>query len=183
MKDILEINPIIAAIKNDKQLEEAIKCDCEVVFMLNGDILTLAQKVRYLQKHDKKVFIHIDMVSGLASSPLTVDYLQRELNVYGIISTKANIVKRALELNLKVVQRFFFIDSMSVESAIESLRKVKPNAIEIMPGIMPKVIKRINHVYPNIPIICGGLIDTKEEIISVLASGAMAVSTTKSDIW
>ena len=72
---------------------------------------------------------------------------------------------------------------MSLENAIESLRKVKPQAIEIMPGILPKVIKRINEEFSNLPIICGGLIDEKDEIIKVLSSGAMAVSTSKFEIW
>lgn len=52
-----------------------------------------------------------------------------------------------------------------------------------MPGILPKVIKRINEEFSNLPIICGGLIDEKDEIIKVLSSGAMAVSTSKFEIW
>lgn len=183
MRELLEVNPIIGAIKNDGELEQVIKSDCDIVFLLNGDILTLRKRVKYLQKHGKKVFVHIDMITGVSSSPIIVDYVKNELNLDGIITTKTNIVKRAIELNLNVVQRFFFIDSISLENAIESLKKVKPQAIEIMPGILPKVIKRISKEYPNIPIICGGLIDEKDEIIKVLSCGAMAVSTSKIEIW
>jgi glycerol uptake operon antiterminator len=183
MKELLEINPIIGAIKDDENLREVAKSDCDIVFLLNGDILTLKKRVEFLHKHDKKVFVHIDMIQGISSSPVIVDYIKRELHLDGIITTKTNIVKRAIELDLKVIQRFFFIDSMSLENAIESLRKVKPQAIEIMPGILPKVIKKMNKTYPNIPIICGGLIDKKEEIINVLSVGAMAISTTDIDIW
>lgn len=183
MREILEVNPIIGAIKNDENLEDVAKSDCDIVFLLNGDILNLKKIIEYLHKYDKKVFVHIDMISGIASNPVIVDYIKREVKLDGIITTKTNIVKRALELNLDVVQRFFFIDSMSLENAIESLRKVKPQAIEIMPGIMPKIVKRINKTYPNIPIICGGLIDEKEEAINILSCGAMAVSTTDKSIW
>lgn len=182
MKELLELNPIIGAIKEDN-LESVIKSECDVVFLLNGDLLTLKKKIALLHKHDKKVFVHLDMIYGLASSPIAVDYIKNELNVDGIITTKTNIVKRAIELNVNVVQRFFFIDSMSLENAIESLRKVKPQAIEIMPGVIPKIIKKINKVYPEIPIICGGLIDHKEEIITGLSSGAMAISTSDSELW
>jgi len=182
MRELLEINPIIGAIKGDN-LENIIKSECDVVFLLNGDILTLKKKIALLHKHNKKVFVHLDMISGLASSPISVDYIKNELNVDGIITTKTNIVKRAIELNVSVIQRFFFIDSMSLENAIESLRKVKPQAIEIMPGIIPKVIRKINKVYPDMPIICGGLINTKEEIINVLSAGAMAISTSDLKLW
>ena len=183
MRDLLEVNPIIGAIKNDECIHRVIKSDCEIVFLLSGDIITLKDRVNLLHKHNKKVFVHIDMITGISTNPIIIDYLKKESNIDGIITTKANIVKRAVELNLNVVQRFFFIDSMSLENAIESLRKVKPQAIEIMPGILPKVIKRINKEFSNIPIICGGLIDEKEEIIKVLSYGAMAASTSKYEIW
>ncbi len=183
MKELLEVNPIIGAIKSDECIERVINSDCDIVFLLNGDIMTLRDKIDLLHKNNKKVFVHIDMISGISSNPIIIDYLKKESNLDGIITTKTNIVKRAVELNIDVVQRFFFIDSMSLDNAIESLKKVKPQAIEIMPGIIPKVIKRINKEFSNIPIICGGLIDEKEEIIKVLSSGAMAVSTSKYEIW
>ncbi|MGL5756086.1 MAG: glycerol-3-phosphate responsive antiterminator [Paraclostridium sp.] len=183
MKDLLELNPIICAIKSDEHLEDASNSDGDVVFLLNEDILNLKKKIDFLHQHNKTVFVHIDMITGLSSSPIAVDYMKKELNLDGIITTKTNIVKRAIELDLKVVQRFFFIDSMSLENAIESLRRVKPDAIEIMPGVIQKVIKQMNKTYPNIPIICGGLIDKKEEIIAGLSAGAMAISTTDVNIW
>ena len=183
MRDLLEINPIIASVKNDEAIEKVIKSDCEIVFLLNGDIITLKNKIQYIQKHNKKVFVHIDMISGISASPIIVDYVKKELNLDGIITTKSNIVKRAIELNIDVIQRFFFIDSISVDNAIESLKKVKPKAIEIMPGIVPKIVKRLNKAYPNISIICGGLIDEKEEMINALSSGALAVSVSNDKMW
>ena len=182
MRELLELNPIIGAIKEDN-LDIIIKSECEVVFLLNGNILTLKKKISLLHKYGKKVFVHLDMIQGLASTPVAVDYIKDELNVDGIITTKTNIVKRAIELNINVIQRFFFIDSISLENAIESLKKVKPQAIEIMPGIIPKVVNKIHKIHADIPIICGGLIDNKEEIINVLSMGAMAISTSNSDLW
>lgn len=183
MKELLELNPIICAIKGSEHLKDAALSDGDIIFLLNEDIMGLKEKIKFLHKHNKKVFVHIDMITGISSSPISVDYMKKEFGLDGIITTKTNIVKRAIELDLKVVQRFFFIDSMSLENAIESLRKVKPNAIEIMPGVIQKVIKKMSKTYPNVPIICGGLIDKKEEIISGLSSGAMAISTTDIDIW
>ncbi len=183
MKKLLEVNPIIGAIKDEESFERALASDCGVVFLLNGDILTIREKVESLRREGKQVFVHIDMVSGVSSSPVIVDYIKRELKVEGIITTKTNIVKKAIEADLKVIQRFFFIDSMSLQNAMESLRKIKPQAIEIMPGIMPKIVNKLHKAYPDIPIICGGLIDSKEEIIAALSAGAMAVSTTNHKNW
>lgn len=183
MRELLETNPIIGAVKNSNGIEKVAKSDCEIVFLLSGDISTLKNTIKYLHKSNKKVFVHLDMIIGISSSPAIVDYIKEEFELDGIITTKPNIVKRALELDIMVVQRFFFIDSMSFENAIESLRKIKPSAIEIMPGIVTKIIKKMNKEFPNIPLICGGLIDEKDEIIRALSNGAMAISTTIEDMW
>ncbi|SHK54170.1 glycerol-3-phosphate responsive antiterminator [Tepidibacter formicigenes] len=182
MRELLEYNPVIAAVKNDKGLELAIKSDCSVIFLLYGDIITLKEKVQLLNKNNKKVFVHLDMITGIASNPIVIDYIIQHLDVEGVITTKTNLVKRALDKNLNVVQRFFLLDSMSLESALDSLKKVRPQAIEIMPGIMPKVIKKISE-QTNIPIIAGGLVEKKEEVIQVLKSGAIAVSTSNKKLW
>lgn len=52
--------------------------------------------------------------------------------------------------------------------------------IEIMPGTLDKVIKKLKNEI-NIPIIAGGLIETQEEIKASLESGASAVSTGKKE--
>jgi len=52
-----------------------------------------------------------------------------------------------------------------------------------MPGIIPRVIKRIKSEIPEIPIIAGGLIESKEDIMDVLKSGGIAVSTSKESLW
>ena len=183
IKDILEINPIIGAIKNKDTMDRVISSDCEIVFLLQGDIVSIKKEINILQKENKKVFVHVDMISGISSSTIIVDFFKKEFKDVGIITTKTNIVKRAIEIDVDVVQRFFFIDSISLDNAIESLKKIKPKAIEIMPGIMPKVVKKINKIYPDIPIICGGLINEKDEIIAALSAGAMAVSTSDYKKW
>ena len=35
----------------------------------------------------------------------------------------------------------------------------------------------------RVPVICGGLIQEKEDVMNALASGAAAISTTSSDVW
>lgn len=54
--------------------------------------------------------------------------------------------------------------------------------IEIMPGILEKVVKKLKNEI-NIPIIAGGMIETKAEIKASLDAGASAVSTGKKEFW
>ncbi|MEG2788674.1 MAG: glycerol-3-phosphate responsive antiterminator [Romboutsia sp.] len=157
--------------------------DCNIVFLLSGDILNLKERIERLKKSNKIVFVHLDMIGGISNSPVIIEYLKKEFNIDGIITTKISLVKKALEANIYVVQRLFLLDSISVENSIDNLKKIKPNAIEVMPGVITKIVKKLHQEFPQLPIICGGLIDEKEEIIDVLKNGAMAVSTTKIDLW
>jgi len=50
-----------------------------------------------------------------------------------------------------------------------------------MPGVIDKVTEKF--VSFNIPVIAGGLIETKSEVTSALSHGAIAVSTGKKEIW
>jgi glycerol uptake operon antiterminator len=54
--------------------------------------------------------------------------------------------------------------------------------IEIMPGVVPKVITRIS-AQTKRPVIAGGLIETEEEVKEILNSGAAAISTGKKALW
>jgi glycerol uptake operon antiterminator len=56
------------------------------------------------------------------------------------------------------------------------------DAIEILPGIIPKIIENLKERIPK-PIIAGGLISDDDDIHKSLHAGAAAVSTIKSRLW
>ena len=80
------------------------------------------------------------------------------------------------------VQRFFVLDSHSVGTIVDSAKTSKADMIELMPGTVTKVIKQIKAIFDT-PIVAGGLIETKEEIDEAYASGVVAVSTGKVELW
>ncbi len=71
MRELLECNPIIGAIKDDHDLEKVIDSDCNVVFLLNGDILTLKDKVlpigplKDISLKIKYLFVIMSITSGI----------------------------------------------------------------------------------------------------------------------
>ncbi len=77
---------------------------------------------------------------------------------------------------------FFLIDSKSFETTIKTVKSVKPDMIEIMPGVLPQTILKLTQQL-SVPIIAGGLIETKEDIIAVLKVGALGVSVGKNCLW
>ena len=101
--------------------------------------------------------------------------------VDGIISTRSHLIRAAKELGLITVQRFFALDSQGVDSIEEVLHASSPTLVEIMPGIAGKVIKRFSK--GKVPVIAGGLIESKPEVMEALSQGALAVSTRKKELW
>ena len=80
------------------------------------------------------------------------------------------------------ILRFFIIDSMAFENISKQCHLVKADFIEILPGVMPKIIKKICKM-GNIPVIAGGLVMDKEDVMAALSAGAISVSTTNQDVW
>jgi glycerol uptake operon antiterminator len=182
-RNMLERNRVIPAVKDDTAMKKALHSSHDIVFVLYGDILTLDDHVNAIIRSGKTPFVHLDMINGLASNPVVLEYFYRHFKRNcGVITTKSNMAKKALELGIRVVQRYFMLDSLSVESAIEGIGKVRADAIEIMPGIIPRVISHI-HRQTNAPIIAGGLINSASDIEKILVGGAIAVSTSKSELW
>lgn len=180
----LKKHPIISSIKNDKGLKDCLKSDCQVVFILYGDVCNIKDIVNTVKAANKMAIVHIDFITGLSNSEVVVDYLVQNTKLDGIISTKYNLLKAAKEKGLIAIQRVFLIDSISLNN-LESKLKNNNNQvdfIEILPGVMPKILKRLVN-YVNVPIIAGGLIIDKEDIEVSLEAGALAVSTTDEYLW
>ena len=97
------------------------------------------------------------------------------------ISTKPQVVKLAKKYDLVGVQRVFVFDTLSLNT-VKNHMISECDAIEVLPGIIPKVLGIISK-HSNKPVVAGGLIETKEEVMQALSSGATCISTTKKEIW
>ena len=182
MLEIIAEFPIIAAVKDEKELKESLMTDCKVIFILFGNICNISEIVEKIKNKDKLAIIHADLVQGLSAKIEAIDYLKLNTKADGIISTKGNIVKYAVEIGLIGILRNFIIDSMAMENVNKQVSLANPDMVEIMPGIMPEIIEKIKSEL-KLPLIAGGLISEKKDVIAALAAGADAVSTTKIGLW
>ena len=184
--DAVEANPVIAAVKSDAGLQAAVEMEeIQVIFVLYGDVCTIPEILERIKAAGKKAMVHIDLIAGLSAKEISVDFIARQTRADGIITTKPALVRRAKELGIFAVLRFFVIDSLALKN-IENLEMQcgtsRPDFIEVLPGVMPKVLGRIAKV-SRIPMIAGGLITEKEDVIAALSVGAIAVSSTNQDVW
>lgn len=175
----LEISPVVAAVRGEV-FEEALSSPAEIIFLLDGSVMTVEEFIGKAHSANKLIFIHIDLIKGIGKDKCGVEFLVK-LGTDGIISTRASLIKNAKEMGIASVQRYFAVDSQGVETAKEMISVAKPDFIEIMPGVIDKVTEKL--VSFNIPVIAGGLIETKQEVTSALTHGAVAVSTGKKELW
>ena len=172
---------VIAAVRSDADFEKALKSGVRIIFDLHPNVLTVAVKIKKAHQNGKKYFVHLDLAEGIGKDKGGVEFVKRQ-GADGIISTRVNIVKLAREVGIFSVQRFFAVDSKSVETTLESLKASKPDMIEIMPGVLQKVIRNICKGV-NIPVIAGGLVETEDEVRAAIDSGAAAISTGAEELW
>ena len=93
--DLLEMSPVIAAIKDDAGLKRCLDTECQVVFILYGNICNIKDIVAELKAHGKCAMVHADLVQGLGSKEVAIDFIKEQTGADGIISTKPMLVRRA----------------------------------------------------------------------------------------
>ncbi|MDL2324977.1 glycerol-3-phosphate responsive antiterminator [Ruminococcaceae bacterium OttesenSCG-928-A16] len=174
--------PVVAAVKDAAGLARCLASNAPVVFVLHGSIVDIADTVGQIHKAGKAAIVHIDLIDGLAPREVAVDYIAQTTKADGIISTKPALVKHAKATGLVAIRRFFLLDSLALQSLEKQLTPDAADFIEILPGCMPKIIQKIV-IKTTIPVIAGGLISDKEDVVSALNAGATAVSSTNPAVW
>jgi len=181
--DLLEANPVIAAVKNMPGLNACCERDeIKVVFVLFGDILNIDIIVKQIKNADKVAMVHIDLITGLGGKEIAVDFIKQHTRADGIISTKPAMIKHARELSLYTTLRVFVLDSMALENLEKQIYAAGADTVEILPGLMPKIIRQICRQV-RVPVIAGGLISDKEDVVAALSAGAISVSTSNQNVW
>ena len=175
----IERNPIIAAVEK-QDWQEVLASPVEIIFHMKAYIKSVKQCIDEAHNAGKKIFIHIDLAEGIGKDRAGIEFLKL-CGVDGIISTRAQLIRYAKEMGLLTVQRFFVFDTHGFDNRGELLGNSCPDLIEILPGVIGKVIRRI--ATGDVPVIAGGLVETKQEVTAALSNGALAVSTGKTDLW
>jgi glycerol uptake operon antiterminator len=173
---------VLPAIKSMKDFEKVLTSNMEYIVMLEVHITQLESIMRYARSHCKKVLLHADLIQGLKNDEYSSEFLCQKIKPDGLISTRGSVLKTAKKNGILSIQRLFLLDTIAIETSYKLAERVHPDFIEVLPGCVPHLIEKVN-IETGISVIAGGLITKKEEINSVLASGAKAVTTSRKDLW
>lgn len=179
---VLQWHPIIAAVREVGLMEKAAMSPVRAIFLMTGDIFTLEECIKIARSAGKAIFLHVDLIHGIASDREGIRYIARALAPDGIVSTKSHLLQHARKEHLLTVQHVFLIDTHAYETGVRSIRDFEPDAVELMPGLMPRVVSDVRRSVAC-PIVTAGLIKHVDEVARVIEAGASAAAIGKSDLW
>ena len=172
---------VAAAVRTKEDFDISITSKVDVIFLLYSSIMNIEAYVKKAHDAGKKIFIHMDFVEGVGKDRAGMEFV-KSVGADGILTTKTNMIRPAKDCGLITVQRFFIVDSHSVDTAVESISIATPDVEEIMPGVVEKKIREFTEKV-SMEILVGGLIELKEEVDAAIEAGATAVSTANRELW
>jgi glycerol uptake operon antiterminator len=180
---LLDQSPIIPAVRSTEFLDQSRECPGKIVYFLFGDPENCSDMMKFVAAAGKVPIINIDLAAGFARDHAAVSYLAHH-HVQGIISTHPEPLRAARDLGLFAIKRTFLLDSAALDSALRSLEQFMPDALEVLPAMAaPHIVKRLHEMYPNLPVIAGGLITTLREIDDLINQSINAVSVSDYRLW
>ena len=94
LMDAIQETPVIAAVKDDDGLQNALQNEnIRVVFILYGDICNISTLVQRIHAAGKFAIVHVDLIAGLASKEVAVDFIRSQTEADGIISTRQSFIR------------------------------------------------------------------------------------------
>ena len=163
-KELAEVlaNPVIAVVRSAEELAEALTSRVSAIEIRSGDLASLPALI--------------------GRDPAAIDFLCGYARPTAIVSTKKQILQKARACGLITIFQIFMIDTQAFETGIQTARRLDCDAVEIMPGAIPHIIREVSSQLP-LPVLCAGLVKTEAEIHEVLKAGAQAVATSRRPLW
>ncbi|OYD06684.1 glycerol-3-phosphate responsive antiterminator [Paludifilum halophilum] len=179
----IERHPVIAALRSEEDLEVLRDYKPGFCFLLFGEINTLRQMVKRVKDMGKKAYLHVDLAQGFGNDRATLQYIKREIQPDGVVSTRTHLIRFAREEGLFAIQRLFIPDSMSVKTGQHLIKQSRADAVEVMPGVVPAWVFQTLREKSDIPIVAGGLLRGEDDVKAAFRNGADAVSVSKRELW
>ena len=175
---------ILPAVKHISDISRLLPLSrASIVIVLGGSINELPEIQRVRAKHPEKlVFMHVDLLEGIGRDAEGIRFLKK-FGLHGIVSVKSRLLNYAKDNGLLTIQRLFLLDSESLATGLRQMEKNSPDAIEILPAVVPEnVISEFKRATDR-PLLGGGLMRTEKDIELALANGFDGVSVSRQSLW
>lgn len=165
-----------------RSFEKFLESPFETGIILEIHLSLIKHVMALAQEYQKKIMFHMDFISGIQTNESGTEYICQEFRPDGLISTKATVIQKAKQNGVPAIQRIFLIDSHGVKKSLALINKVRPNYVEVLPGIVPQMIRILKNEI-TVPLFAGGLIRSPEDVEKALQAGATAITTSDKKLW
>ncbi|GAC1391998.1 MAG: hypothetical protein NVSMB38_14040 [Ktedonobacteraceae bacterium] len=151
------------------------------IFLRHCNLFELAGLLEHVQKRKFAVYVSIDHIDGIHADHAGLQYLARSLHIQGIVSSHPRTLALGKSLGLETIQRIFALDSTGIEAALESVDSTSVDLLDISPAlVVPHVAAKLQG---SRPFIASGLIQTMQQVHTVLRAGAIGVVVVRNELW
>ncbi len=172
---------VIPAISSHQAMRHFFKTDLEIGLLMNFQLAQLDELISAMRAHQKKVFVHLELIKGLSNDEFGAIYLIQNFQVDGIITTKPRVIELCKKRSTFSIMRFFLKDTLSLNQSLEMMKHYQPDAVELLPAI-PHMIDTVK-THHDIPIFLGGLIKNQAEVEDAKNGGAVGITTSSESLW
>ncbi len=179
--------PIIATVyttpgARSDSIKVALDSAVNILTFVRGSVFGMEAEVEDIHKSGKLLFVHMDLVKGVARDEYGIRYIAKKLGAHGIISTHGHVLKLAREEGLLTIQRTILVDTVAFVNNVEIIKSYRPDMVEVMPGRIPEYIEKLC-AQIKIPVITAGMVHTREQVVAALKAGALGVTTSERALW
>lgn len=163
VRDIFNNQRILPAVRRMKDLEKLMKLSYDYIIILDIHISQVKPVVDMVKAHGKKPLLHADLIEGLKNDEYAAEYLCQIVKPAGLVSTRNGVIAKTRQSGLLAIQRLFLLDTIALEKSYSMLERTRPDFVEVLPGIIPRMVTEVFE-RTGIPIIAGGLIRTVDDV-------------------
>lgn len=179
--------PIIATVFSTPETRSevigtAIDSAVNIITFVRGSVFDMERDAPAIIGSGKLLFVHMDLVKGVARDEFGIRYIAKKLGAHGIISTHGHVLKMAREEGLLTIQRTILVDTVAFENNVEIIKSYKPDMVEVMPGRIPEYITKLCERL-SAPVITAGMVCTREHVMAALKAGALGITTSAQELW
>ncbi len=151
------------------------------IFLRHCDVLELAGLLDRAYQRELATYVSIDHIDGIHADSAGLGYLAENMHISGIVSSHPRTLSLAKSLGLETIQRIFALDSTGMNAALESVDGEVVDLLDISPAlVVPHIISQLP---ASRPFIASGLIQTVQQMRTVLRAGAMSIVVARSELW
>jgi len=173
--------PCCPATTTGEQFRRALASRAKVVLILRANGLELAPFIDEAHGVGKLVAVHLDLVAGLRGDRASVQWLSQS-GADAVISSRGHLMPMIRRERMTAIQRLLLVRLTQLSAGVASVKRSAPDIVEVLPGVL---LPQVRHLIPElgVPLLAGGFVRTVDDVRRLLACGALAVTSSKEELW